>query len=90
MDFETVSEPFSVYIMPDGRRMRVKHILTEVTQTGVDSDGHAMWNVQFTPVIAIEPTPEQNARIIEQAKAIQAEAAAQQPPARLVKRSDLQ
>ena len=76
MDFETVSEPFSVYVMPDGRKMRVKHILTEVTQTGVDVDGYAIYNVQFSPVIALEPTPEQNARLIEQAKTMQGEAAA--------------
>lgn len=73
MEFETVLEPFSVYTMPDGRKMRVKHILTEVTQTGIDADGRAIYNVQFTPVIALEPTPEQNARLIEQSRKVQAD-----------------
>lgn len=79
-DFETVSEPFSVYILPDGRRLRTKHVLTEVTQTGIDADGHAIYNVNFQPVIAMEPTPEQSARLIEQSRRVQAEQSPENPP----------
>jgi hypothetical protein len=58
-DFTERSNPWSYYVLPDGRQMRVRHILTDVVQVGIDPDGLPKYNVTFQPVIAIEPTLEQ-------------------------------
>jgi hypothetical protein len=71
MDFEELKNPWSEYRLPDGRLMRCRHILTDVVQTGVDSDGVAQYHLNFGVMIHIEPTEKQKAEIVEQANQAQ-------------------
>jgi hypothetical protein len=70
-DFEELKNPWSEYKLPDGRLMRVRHILSDVTQTGIGPDGVPIYNLNFYPVISIEPTEAQKAAFIEQARKVQ-------------------
>lgn len=55
-DFETVSEQFSVYKLPDGSKITVKHVLVKIEQTGINDQGHPQFNMNFVPVCHIEPS----------------------------------
>lgn len=70
-DFEELKNPWSEYTLPDGRLMRVRHILSDVTQTGIGPDRIAIYNLNFHPIISIEPTESQKAALIEQARKTQ-------------------
>jgi hypothetical protein len=56
-DFETVSEPFSVYTLSDGSQMLVKHVLVEAIPTGLNAEGKPQYNLRFAPVVDIQPRP---------------------------------
>lgn len=71
MDFEELSNPWSHYKLPDGRTMRVRHILTDVLQTGTDPDGLPMYHLNFGAMVHIEPTEGQKLALIEQARKAQ-------------------
>lgn len=79
MDFRELSNPWSEYELPDGRKVRVRHILTDVTQTGIDADGHAQYHLNFGVMVHIEPTEKQKAAVIEQSNKAQ-EAAGNNTP----------
>ena len=56
MNFDELSNPWSEYLLPDGRKMRIRHILVEVTQDGVGPDGNPNYNLNYAPpIIWIEP-----------------------------------
>lgn len=71
MDFEELSNPWSHYKLPDGRTMRVRHILTDVLQTGIDPEGLPMYHLNFGAMVHIEPTEEQKLALIEQSRKAQ-------------------
>lgn len=71
MDFEELKNPWSEYRLPDGRTMRVRHILTDVIQTGTDADGLAQYHLNFGAMVHIEPTAAQKAAIVEQSNKAQ-------------------
>jgi hypothetical protein len=69
MNFDELSNPWSEFRLPDGRLMRIRHVLAEVICTGVDATGSQMYHLNFAPpIVWIEPTPEQKlAQIAETA-----------------------
>jgi hypothetical protein len=54
MTFDELSNPWSEYLLPDGRKMRVRHILMNVVLTGSGADEQL--SVNFAPpIVWIEP-----------------------------------
>jgi len=58
MDFEELKNPWSEYRAPDGRILRVRHVLTEVTQSGLADDGTPNYTLNFAMVAHVGPKPE--------------------------------
>ena len=71
MDFKEISNPWSEFVLPDGRKMRCRHILMDVIQTGTDPDGVPIYHLSFSAMIHIEPTEQQKSEITEQSRAAQ-------------------
>lgn len=86
MDFQEKTNPWSIYTLPDGRMLRVRHILTDVLQTGIDPDGLPMYHLNFGAMVHIEPTEEQKIALIEQSRKAQE----QQPAVNIPKGAILQ
>lgn len=55
MDFFEIANPWSIYSLPDGRKMRVRHVLVDVMKTGDDSDSNPVYAMNFQLVAYIEP-----------------------------------
>lgn len=72
MEFKELLEPWSHYLLPDGRKMRCRHILMDIIQTGIDQDGNAQFHLNFGAMVHIEPTEEQTRKIIEESNRAQA------------------
>lgn len=58
-DFKEIFNPFSEYILPDGRRTRIRHVLTTCIQTGIDETGNAIYQLSFTGVCVTDDKPAQ-------------------------------
>lgn len=57
MNFEELSNPWSEFRLPDGRLMRIRHVLVDVTCTGIGEDGNPSYNLNYAPpIVWIEPT----------------------------------
>jgi hypothetical protein len=63
MTFDELSNPWSEYLLPDGRKMRIRHVLIDVVPAGIMPDGQPAYNLKFSmPLIWIEPAmPDQPA-----------------------------
>lgn len=62
MNFDEISNPWSVYRLPNGREMRIRHVLMDVTCTGTGPDGNPNYHLNYAPpIVWIEPTEVQRA-----------------------------
>jgi len=55
MDFTEIENPWSSYVLPDGRRLRVRHILIQVERHPFDvgTDGDPPYNLTFSAIAVI-------------------------------------
>jgi hypothetical protein len=61
MNFDELSNPWSEYLLSDGRKMRIRHVLVDVVQSGIDPNGLPIYNVNIAPpIVWIEPAPQDN------------------------------
>lgn len=56
-EFKEIINPWSEYELPDGRRCRVRHVLTECKQTGIDDNGVAIFQMSFAGICVMEEAP---------------------------------
>ncbi len=55
MDFNEISNPWSHYELPDGTKIRIRHVLTSVKHTGTNDDGSLRYDCSFSAIAVTEP-----------------------------------
>lgn len=90
MDFKELNNPWSEYLLPDGRKLRVRHILTQVDPNGIlDAEGNQQFNLTFSCIaVAEQVTP--TTQVSFAGNAADALAAAIEMPLSPIKKTDLQ
>ena len=54
-EYEELYNPWAVYLLPCGRQMRVRHILTDVKENGTDAEGQPSYELKFSCLVMIDP-----------------------------------
>jgi hypothetical protein len=61
MNFDELSNPWSEYLLPDGRKMRIRLVLVDLIQSGTDPAGLPIYGVNIAPpIVWVEPVPQDN------------------------------
>ncbi len=55
MDFAEISNPWSSYQLPDGTKIRIRHVLTAVKHVGTNDDGSPRYDCSFSAIAVTEP-----------------------------------
>ncbi len=55
MEFRELSNPWSQYELPDGTKIRIRHVLTAVKRTGTNDDGSPRYDCSFSAIAVTEP-----------------------------------
>ncbi len=61
MEFKELSNPWSQYELPDGTKIRIRHVLTAVKRTGTNDDGSPRYDCSFSAIAVTEPPVTQEA-----------------------------
>ncbi len=55
MDFKEIENPWSHYQLPDGTKIRIRHVLISVKHVGINEDGTPRYDLNFSAIAVTEP-----------------------------------